>query len=111
MADATGPGAEIVLETDRHLKWRAFDWLERTLMILCGVCLMGFTASTLTDVITRESGHPLLSCMDGPRLARSFCDVGVAVSSDHVSGLFVRSDEDRWPRWGYANQVPSIAAC
>jgi TRAP-type C4-dicarboxylate transport system permease small subunit len=50
----------IVLETDRHLKWRAFDVLERTLMILCGACLTGFTASTLTDVITREIGHPLL---------------------------------------------------
>jgi TRAP-type C4-dicarboxylate transport system permease small subunit len=60
MADATGPGAEIVLETDRHLKWRAFDVLERALMILCGACLTGFTASTLIDVVTRESGHPLL---------------------------------------------------
>ena len=29
-------------------------------MILCGVCLTGFTASTLTDVVTREIGHPLL---------------------------------------------------
>jgi TRAP-type C4-dicarboxylate transport system permease small subunit len=60
MADTTGAGAAIVLETDRHLKWRAFDVLERALMILCGVCLTGFTASTLTDVVTRESGHPLL---------------------------------------------------
>jgi TRAP-type C4-dicarboxylate transport system permease small subunit len=50
----------IVLETDRHLKWRAFDVLERALMILCGVCLTGFTLSTLIDVVTRESGHPLL---------------------------------------------------
>ena len=50
----------IVLQTDRHLKWRAFDALERTLMILCGICLTGFTLSTLIDVVTRESGHPLL---------------------------------------------------
>ena len=50
----------IVLPTDRHLKWRAFDVLERTLMILCGICLTGFTVSTLIDVVTRESGHPLL---------------------------------------------------
>jgi hypothetical protein len=67
-------------------------------------------AAALADVIARRTQAPL-SCMDGPRLARSFCDVGIAVWSDHVSGLFVRSDEDRWPRWGYANQVPSIAAC
>jgi TRAP-type C4-dicarboxylate transport system permease small subunit len=50
----------IVLQTDRHLKWRAFDWLERALMIACGVCLTGFTVSTLVDVVTRETGHPLL---------------------------------------------------
>ena len=52
--------AGIVLDADRHLKWRALDWLERALMLLCGVCLTGFTLSTLIDVTTRESGHPLL---------------------------------------------------
>jgi TRAP-type C4-dicarboxylate transport system permease small subunit len=56
-ATTIGP---IVLQTDRHLKWRAFDGLERALMILCGICLTGFTLSTLIDVVTRESGHPLL---------------------------------------------------
>jgi TRAP-type C4-dicarboxylate transport system permease small subunit len=56
-ATTVGP---IVLQTDRHLKWRAFDALERTLMVLCGICLTGFTLSTLIDVVTRESGHPLL---------------------------------------------------
>ena len=60
MADTTGAGAAIVLETDRNLKWRALDVLERALMLLCGVCLTGFTLSTLIDVVTRESGHPLL---------------------------------------------------
>jgi TRAP-type C4-dicarboxylate transport system permease small subunit len=52
--------APIVLDTDRHLKWVAFDVLERVLMILCGVCLAAFTVSTLVDVVTRESGHALL---------------------------------------------------
>lgn len=56
--------APIVLETDRHLKWAAFDGLERVLMILCGVCLTGFTASTFIDVVTRETGHPLLSLQE-----------------------------------------------
>ena len=50
----------IVLATDRHLKWRGLDWLEHALMLLCGACLAGFTLSTLIDVVTRESGHPLL---------------------------------------------------
>ncbi|HQT80376.1 MAG TPA: TRAP transporter small permease [Rhodopila sp.] len=52
--------ASIVLESDRHLKWSAFDVLERVLMVLCGLCLAGFTLSTLIDVVTREAGHPLL---------------------------------------------------
>ena len=67
-APSAGEGAEpsdIVLgRRDRHLKWRAFDRLERALMILCGVCLTGFTLSTLIDVVTRESGHPLLSLQE-----------------------------------------------
>jgi TRAP-type C4-dicarboxylate transport system permease small subunit len=50
----------IVLETDRHLKWRSFDVLERALMLLCGVCLTGFTISVLCDVVTRTVGHPWL---------------------------------------------------
>ena len=52
--------APIVQETDRHLKWSAFDVLEKWLMVLCGVCLTAFTVSTFIDVITRETGHPLL---------------------------------------------------
>jgi hypothetical protein len=35
--------------------------------------------------------------MDDPRLARSVFADATAVWSDHVSGLLVRSDEDRWP--------------
>ncbi|SDR40067.1 TRAP-type C4-dicarboxylate transport system, small permease component [Rhizobiales bacterium GAS191] len=51
---------DLVLRTDHHLKWRALDGVERTLMILCGVCLAGFTSSTFLDVIARLLGHPLL---------------------------------------------------
>ena len=29
-------------------------------MQLCGVCLVGFTSTTLLDVVTRVAGHPLL---------------------------------------------------
>jgi TRAP-type C4-dicarboxylate transport system permease small subunit len=52
--------ADLVLEADRHLKWRALDPLERVLMQLCGVCLVGFTSTTLLDVLARVVGHPLL---------------------------------------------------
>jgi TRAP-type C4-dicarboxylate transport system permease small subunit len=52
--------ADLVLAADRHLKWRALDPLERALMQLCGVCLVGFTSTTLLDVVARVAGHPLL---------------------------------------------------
>jgi len=52
--------ADLVLAADRHLKWRALDPLERVLMQLCGVCLVGFTSTTLLDVVARIVGHPLL---------------------------------------------------
>jgi TRAP-type C4-dicarboxylate transport system permease small subunit len=52
--------ADLVLAVDRHLKWRALDGPERALMWLCGVCLVGFTSTTLLDVVARVAGHPLL---------------------------------------------------
>ena len=50
----------LVLQRHRHLKWPWLDWLEKTLMILCGVCLGGFTLCVFCDVVTRELGHPWL---------------------------------------------------
>ena len=50
----------LVLQRHRHLKWPWLDWLEKTLMILCGVCLGGFTLCVFCDVVTREIGHPWL---------------------------------------------------
>jgi TRAP-type C4-dicarboxylate transport system permease small subunit len=50
----------LVLERQRHLKWRALDGLERLLMILCGVSIVGFSTSVLFDILTREIGHPWL---------------------------------------------------
>ena len=50
----------LVLQRHRHLKWPWLDWLEKTLMILCGVCLGGFTLCVFCDVVTRELGYPWL---------------------------------------------------
>jgi TRAP-type C4-dicarboxylate transport system permease small subunit len=56
-----GPtGQSIVLEMDRHLKWRSFDAIERVLMALGGICLGGFTLAVFLDVVTRTIGHPWL---------------------------------------------------
>jgi TRAP-type C4-dicarboxylate transport system permease small subunit len=49
-----------VLETQRHLKWRALDVLEAVTMVLCGVCLAGFSSSVFFDVLTRTLGAPWL---------------------------------------------------
>src|SRR5215472_15653951 len=50
----------LVLERDRHLKWRALDPVEHVLMILCGLTLAGFSTTVFLDVVTRSLGHPWL---------------------------------------------------
>jgi TRAP-type C4-dicarboxylate transport system permease small subunit len=50
----------LVLQYQRHLKWRALDPLEQILMVLCGVCITGFSVLVMCDVITRAIGHPWL---------------------------------------------------
>lgn len=52
--------SRLVLQTQRHLKWRALDFLEIVTMVLCGVCLAGFSASVFFDVLTRTLGAPWL---------------------------------------------------
>ena len=51
---------KLVLQRQRHLKWRSFDRLELALMIICGVLCFGFTLSVTADVVTRTIGHPWL---------------------------------------------------
>src|SRR5207237_7668396 len=51
---------KLVLQRQRHLKWRSFDRLELILMILCGVVCFGFSLSVTADIVTRTLGHPWL---------------------------------------------------
>jgi TRAP-type C4-dicarboxylate transport system permease small subunit len=51
---------DLVLAADRQLKWPWLDWLERVLMVLCGLCLGAFSLAVFCDVVTREIGHPWL---------------------------------------------------
>ena len=48
----------LVLQEQRHLKWRALDPLENLLMVLCGIAITGFSVVVLSDVILRIIGHP-----------------------------------------------------
>jgi TRAP-type C4-dicarboxylate transport system permease small subunit len=50
----------LVLQEQRHLKWCVLDPLENTLMVLCGICITGFSVLVLADVITRAIGAPWL---------------------------------------------------
>jgi TRAP-type C4-dicarboxylate transport system permease small subunit len=51
---------KLVIERQRHLKWRALDALELALMMLCGLLLFGFSTTVMFDIVTRTIGHPWL---------------------------------------------------
>jgi TRAP-type C4-dicarboxylate transport system permease small subunit len=51
---------KLLLQRQRHLKWRALDRLEVILMILCGLLLFGFSTTVMFDIVTRTIGRPWL---------------------------------------------------
>jgi TRAP-type C4-dicarboxylate transport system permease small subunit len=51
---------KLVLQRQRHLKWRSFDRLELILMIVCGLLCFGFSLSVTADIVTRTIGRPWL---------------------------------------------------
>ena len=51
---------KLVLQRQRHLKWRQLDWLELVLMMLCGALCFGFSLTVTADIVTRTIGHPWL---------------------------------------------------
>jgi TRAP-type C4-dicarboxylate transport system permease small subunit len=62
VADASSFAANraLVIQRHRHLKWPSLDRLEAVLMVLCGVCMFGFTMCAFFDVVTRTIGRPWL---------------------------------------------------
>ncbi|HUH84565.1 MAG TPA: TRAP transporter small permease [Stellaceae bacterium] len=54
----------LVLQRQRPLNWPALDPLEKLLMLLCGAALLGFSGSTLIDIVTRTLGYPVLSLQE-----------------------------------------------
>ena len=55
-----GIARRLVLQRQRHLKWRWLDPLELALMVLCGLILLGFSATVSLDIVTRTVGRPWL---------------------------------------------------
>src|SRR5947207_8319497 len=51
---------ELVLQRQRHLKWRVLGRLELALMIVCGALCFGFSLAVTADIVTRVIGHPWL---------------------------------------------------
>ena len=87
----------IVFETDRHLKWRALDGLERVLMAACGLCLLGFTLAELGDVLFRMLHHPLASAQEfssGFFIWGIFLGGAVAVRRD--TNFRIGAISDKW---------------
>jgi TRAP-type C4-dicarboxylate transport system permease small subunit len=78
----------IVLQRDRHLKWRALDGIELVLMVLCGVAIGGFSISVVCDIITRTLGAPWLWLQEVTSaffIYGSFIGLAVATRrSDHL---------------------------
>ena len=69
----------------RHLKWPALDWLERVLMVVCALLLLGFTLCELADVFFRTVGRPWLDAGEfeiGFFVWGVFLGMGVAVRRD-----------------------------
>ena len=55
----------LVLQQQRHLKWRALDPLEQILMVFCGVAITAFCVLVMCDIITRTIGRPWLWLQEG----------------------------------------------
>ena len=51
---------QLLIPRQRHLKWPTLDWLEVTLMIMCGLTLFAFSTSVMFDIVTRLIGRPWL---------------------------------------------------
>jgi len=78
----------LVLQRNRHLKWKAFDALEWLLMAICGLLLAGFATSVLLDIGTRLLGRPWLWLQEVTSVQFIYCVfIGTAVAvrrNDHL---------------------------
>jgi TRAP-type C4-dicarboxylate transport system permease small subunit len=79
------PERRITVRAHQHLKWPVLDYLERGLMILCALLLLGFTVCEVADVVFRNIGRPWLNANEfagGLFVWGVFIGMGVAVRRD-----------------------------
>jgi TRAP-type C4-dicarboxylate transport system permease small subunit len=96
---------KLVLERQRHLKWRAFDRLELVLMILCGLLLFGFATTVVLDIVTRTIRHPWLWLQEVTQTFFIYAIfVGAAVATRRNDHLYLTAVADA------LHGVPRLAA-
>jgi TRAP-type C4-dicarboxylate transport system permease small subunit len=97
----------IVLELDRHLKWRAFDHLEALLMVLCGIAIAGFSLCVVFDIVTRTLRSPWLWLQEVTSaffIYGSF--LGMAVATRRADHLMLSAiSESMAGRWRFAVEI------
>jgi TRAP-type C4-dicarboxylate transport system permease small subunit len=82
---APAPRPRVTVRAGRHLKWPLLDPLERALMVLCALLLLGFTIVEVTDVVARNLRRPWLNANEfaaGFFVWGVFLGMGVAVRRD-----------------------------
>ena len=86
---------KLVLQRQRHLKWRALDALELALMVLCGVLLCGFTMTVVCDIVTRTIGHPWLWLQEVTQTLFIYAIfIGAAVATRRNDHLYLTAVSD-----------------
>jgi TRAP-type C4-dicarboxylate transport system permease small subunit len=79
------PRRRVTGRAERHLKWPLLDPLERGLMVLCALLLLGFTLVEIADVLFRNLRRPWLDANEfaaGFFVWGVFLGMGVAVRRD-----------------------------
>ena len=107
---------QIVLDLDRHLKWRAFDRLEALLMVLCGIAIAGFSLCVILDILTRSLRSPWLWLQEVTSaffIYGSFLGMAVATRrADHLMlSAISESMAGRWRFWVEIFNRLVILAC
>ena len=79
------PRPRVTVRAARHLKWRLLDPLERGLLAVCALLLLGFTLVEIADVVCRNLRRPWLNANEfaaGFFVWGVFLGMGVAVRRD-----------------------------
>src|SRR5439155_9243769 len=86
---------KLVLQRQRHLKWRMLDAIELALMMLCGALCFGFSISVAADVVTRTVGHPWLWLQEVTQTLFIYAIfVGAAVATRRNDHLYLTAVAD-----------------